>query len=70
MLFRSVPAIRTDASAELVRRGAAVRGELVAFASRKDLPTAQQTWALWTLGRIALDDPTLDTWFAETAAKL
>ena len=69
-LSSAVPAIRTDAAAELVRRGAAVRADLVAFASRKDLPTAQQTWALWTLGRIDLADPTLDTWFAENAARL
>jgi len=61
---------RADASAELVRRGSAVRAELVALATKPNLPTAQETWALWTLGRIALDDAGLDTWFGTTGAKL
>jgi putative membrane-bound dehydrogenase-like protein len=65
-----IPAIRTAAAEELVRRGPAVRAELTALAARKDLPTAQQTWALWTLGRLAPDDAALDRWFAATAAPL
>ncbi|MSU48672.1 MAG: c-type cytochrome [Opitutus sp.] len=61
---------RADASAELVRRSSAVRADLVAFATKPNLSTAQETWALWTLGRIALDDVGLDTWFGTTGAKL
>ncbi|MFM9078956.1 MAG: PVC-type heme-binding CxxCH protein, partial [Opitutaceae bacterium] len=63
-----VAAYRTDASNELVRRGDAVRAELTALAARRDLPVSQQTWALWTLGRIAPSDPKLDQWFASEAA--
>lgn len=65
-----VAAFRTDAANELVRRGNAVRPELMALAGRRDLPVGQQTWALWTLGRIAPADPALDEWFASTAAPL
>ena len=61
---------RADASAELVRRGPAVRAELVALATRPNLPTAQETWALWTLGRMALGDAELDTWFGTIGVKL
>jgi putative membrane-bound dehydrogenase-like protein len=69
-LGSSVASWRADAAAELVRRGSAVRAELVALATQPDLPVAQETWALWTLGRIAPEDSDLDTWFATTAAKL
>lgn len=65
-----VASYRTDASNELVRRGDAVRSELTALAARRDLPVGQQTWALWTLGRIATSDPKLDEWFTATGASL
>jgi len=65
-----VAAYRTDAANELVRRGDSVRAELTAFARRPDLPVGQQTWALWTLGRITTDDSALDGWFAATAAPI
>ena len=65
-----VAAARSDAATELVRRGAAIRAELTAFATRVDHPTAIQTWALWTLGRLALEEHALDAWFATTAARL
>ncbi len=68
-LGSSVASWRADAAAELVRRGSAVRAELVALATQPDLPIAQETWALWTLGRIAPEDAGLDTWFGTTAAK-
>jgi putative membrane-bound dehydrogenase-like protein len=65
-----VAAARSDAAAELVRRGAAIRNDLTAFAVRPELPVATQTWALWTLGRLALEDGALDAWFGTTAARL
>ncbi|MEO6245996.1 MAG: PVC-type heme-binding CxxCH protein [Opitutaceae bacterium] len=64
------PAYRTDAADELVRRGVAIRSDLVALVTKRNLPTAQETWVLWTLGRLALEDPALDEWFAVTGAKL
>jgi putative membrane-bound dehydrogenase-like protein len=69
-LGASIPAYRTDAADELVRRGAAIRSDLVALATTRNLPTAQETWALWTLGRLDLEDPALDEWFATTGAGL
>ncbi len=69
-LGSAVASWRADASAELVRRGSAARADLVALATKPGLPTAQETWALWTLGRLALDDAGLDTWFGSTGAKL
>jgi putative membrane-bound dehydrogenase-like protein len=47
-----LPVRRIDAQDELVRRGAAVAGGIVA-ALQKSLPTmAGETWALWTLARM------------------
>ncbi len=63
-----IPAIRIAAADELLRRGAPARRDLVALLAQEKLPTAQETWALWTLGRFALDDSTLDLWFASTGA--
>lgn len=47
-----VPAWRTDAQDELVRRGAAVKADLLRLLETPGLPMAQETWALWTLGRM------------------
>ena len=63
-----IPAIRIAAADEILRRGAPARRELVALLAQEKIPTAQETWALWTLGRFALDDSTLDMWFASTGA--
>jgi putative membrane-bound dehydrogenase-like protein len=65
-----IPAIRTAAADELLRRGPAARRELTALLAQQNLPTAQETWALWTLGRFALDEAALDSWFATTGATL
>jgi len=67
-LASPVATFRSDAADEIVRRGAAARADLDALVSKKDLPAAQETWALWTLGRFAIDDAKLDTWFATTNA--
>lgn len=53
-LGSTVPAWRTDAQEEFVRRG----GEAAAFLAEKlaeaHLSTTAQTWTLWTLGRIGI----------------
>ena len=65
-----LPVWSVDAQDELVRRGAAVKEELTAILRRGGLSQAQETWALWALGRIAPADRTIDAWFAETGRTL
>lgn len=65
-----LPVWSIDAQDELVRRGAAVKDDLMARLGRGGLPQAQETWALWTLGRMAPADRTIDAWFAETGRTL
>jgi putative membrane-bound dehydrogenase-like protein len=51
--FASVlPVRRINAQNELVRRGAAVVGDIVAALESTGLPAAGETWAVWTLARI------------------
>jgi len=69
-LGTSIPAWRTDAADELVRRGPAARAELQARLSAGGLTTAAETWALWTLGRCETTNRAVDSWFAEHAARL
>jgi putative membrane-bound dehydrogenase-like protein len=47
-----LPVWRTAAQAELLRRGRAVAGALVAKLVSGELSTARETWTAWTLGRI------------------
>jgi putative heme-binding domain-containing protein len=61
-----LPVWRTDAQEELLRRGPAVQTELLRLIETPELPTAQETWALWTLGR--MDDAALDASFTASAA--
>lgn len=65
-----LPVWSIDAQDELVRRGVAVKEQLTALLGRSGLRQAQETWALWALGRIAPTDRTIDTWFAETGRTL
>jgi putative membrane-bound dehydrogenase-like protein len=58
-----VGARRSDAAEELVRRGAAVRPELARLILG-GRPEAQETWALWTLGRLERDNPDVEAWLA------
>jgi len=55
---------RTNAQDELVRRGADARRDLTNLLTSGGLTTAQETWALWTLGRLEPRNPEVDTWFA------
>lgn len=63
-----LPVWRINAQDELVRRGAAVMGELLALLANPQLSEAHQTWITWTLGRMAPSDSTVDEWFATKMA--
>lgn len=65
-----LPVWSIDAQDELVRRGVAVKDALTRQLARADLPLAAQTWTLWTLGRIAPADRSIDTWFETTGRTL
>ncbi|MDQ3346605.1 MAG: PmoA family protein [Acidobacteriota bacterium] len=69
-LGSTLPVWSVDAQEELVRRGAAVKDELIALLGRRGLPQAQETWALWTLGRLAPADRGIDAWLADTGRTL
>lgn len=49
-----------DAQDELVRRGPAVRDELIRHLQGGTLSTQQETWAVWTLGRMPPRDAAID----------
>jgi len=65
-----LPVWSIDAQDELVRRGAAIKDELTARLRQGGLPQARETWALWTLGRIAPMDRGIDAWLAGTGGAL
>ncbi len=69
-LVAPVPAWRIDAQDELLRRGdAAVCDGL--WARLAETPTkAEETWMLWTLGRLAPDDPVADRSITDDLAAL
>lgn len=50
-----VPAWRTNAQEELIRRGAEAIPALLATLNTEDKTTALETWAVWTIGRITAD---------------
>ena len=61
---------RTNAQDELVRRGSAIRPDLIRLLTSGGLTTARETWALWTLGRLEPRNPEIDAWFAATGRSL
>ena len=61
-LASHVPAWRTNAQEELIRRGAGVIDPLRTALRKDDISTALETWIVWTIGRI---DPS-QSWFAAT----
>ena len=65
-----LPVWSIDAQDELVRRGAAVKSELMSRLRGGGLTQAQETWALWALGRMTPSDRSIDAWFAETGRTL
>jgi len=69
--FSSVlPVRRINAQDELVRRGAAVAGGIVAALKEPTLPTAGETWALWTLARLGGSEKFLQSTATDGAASL
>jgi putative membrane-bound dehydrogenase-like protein len=64
-----LPVWRIDAADELVRRGAAVKANLIAALESGRLSTMQETWTAWTLGRIAPEDATIEAFLARAAAQ-
>ena len=62
-----VPSWRTDAQEELLRRTEAAKkflfSGLKTLTAENHLTKAQQTWTLWTLGRMPLSDLSVDEWF-------
>ena len=65
-----LPVWSIDAQDELVRRGAPIKEELTSRLRQKGLSQAQETWALWTLGRVAPTDRSVDAWVTDTGATL
>jgi putative membrane-bound dehydrogenase-like protein len=59
-----LPVRRINAQDELVRRGSVVTGEITAALATPGLPTAAETWAVWTLARIGGNE----RWLQKTAA--
>ena len=56
---------RIDAQDELVRRGAPIRDALIETLQSGRLTKIQETWTAWALGRIAVDDTSIDQFFAQ-----
>ncbi len=63
-----LPVRRVEAQEELLRRGPTVAPALRKALSKTTLSEGRQTWATWTLGRIAERDPAGDAWFERQAA--
>jgi len=59
----ALKARRTNASEELIRRESA--RELKSWLEGGSLNTTQETWGLWTLGRMQNGDHGLNDWFAQ-----
>ncbi len=58
-----LPVHRIDAQDELVHRGKPITQELINILNSDSLTEMQQTWTLWALGRIAVNQPDLDAFF-------
>ncbi len=64
-----LPVWNTDAQDELVQRGPAVIARLKERLGGKDLTEAAETWLIWTIGRIGLQDRSIDAWIADTGSR-
>jgi putative membrane-bound dehydrogenase-like protein len=65
-----LPVRRINAQDELVRRGAAAVNDIVEALKAPDLPTAGETWAVWTLARIGGSEDSLKRAATDAAASL
>ena len=59
-----LPVWQIDSQDELLRRGDAIKEPLLAALRHSDLTASQATWVAWTLGRLNLDDPSIDHYFS------
>ena len=59
-LGSSVEARRVDLQEELIRRGPAVVSQLAGTVERGDVTERVRTWAAWAVGRIGLQDRSVD----------
>ncbi|MFN0126609.1 MAG: PVC-type heme-binding CxxCH protein [Verrucomicrobiales bacterium] len=66
----ALPVRRINAQDELVRRGAAVVGDILEALKTPGLPTAGETWAVWTLARIGLSASFLQSTTTDPASAL
>jgi putative membrane-bound dehydrogenase-like protein len=58
-----LPVWRIDAADELVRRGTAVKADLLDRLRSGKLSTMQETWTAWTLGRMLPEDAAVEDYF-------
>ena len=58
-----LPVWRIDAADELVRRGGAVKADLLDKLRGGKLSTMQETWTAWTLGRMLPEDSAIEAYF-------
>ena len=65
-LSSHLPAWRSNAQEALIKKGLPAAERLKALAADPTSSKALQTWAAWTLGRIAPDESTIDDWFTST----
>ena len=63
-----VPAWRTNAQDEFLKRGNKAKAFLLKQLNQPTLTKSQETWALWTLGRLSEDDPDIDALLAKYVA--
>jgi putative membrane-bound dehydrogenase-like protein len=60
-----LPVWRIDAQDELVRRGVSILPELLAEVRGGQLTEMQETWALWTIGRLPISESGIEQYFAD-----
>lgn len=54
---------RIDSQDELLRRGASVKEPLITALRDPNLTETQATWIAWTIGKLDIQDPTIDQFF-------
>jgi putative membrane-bound dehydrogenase-like protein len=59
-----IPAWRTNAQYELIKRGKLVREELERLLKAGNLTTSQETWAMWTFGLLDQHDKSVDSYLS------
>jgi len=68
-LGSALPVWNIDAQDELVRRGPSLLARLQERLAGEGLREAAETWLIWTVGRIDLQDRSIDTWISATGSR-